>query len=84
MKFSLCVLIATIEGPANCSDGDIRLYGSSLPNQGILQVCHNRAWGTVCGYNYDASDNNVACSQLGYTRYGTLVNHILYNYFIIL
>ena len=65
--------VATIEAPVDCNEGEIRLYGGSIQNEGILHMCTNRAWGTVC-LNYDWSNNdaNVACHELGYTAYGIL------------
>ena len=33
---------------------------------GILHMCANGAWGTVCSGYWDNQDNTVACRQLGY------------------
>ena len=65
-------MLATIEGPINCTDGDLRLYGGSQPNTGILQICQNKAWTTVCSNNYYSHRNllAVACYQLEYTAFG--------------
>ena len=49
----------------NCTDGDIRLHGGSSLMNGILHVCANGVWGTVCSENWDNDDNTVACRQLG-------------------
>ena len=55
----------------NCTDGDIRLYDGSSENEGILHVCSNMAWTTVCYNNYwSGVDTKVVCSELGYTIYG--------------
>ena len=65
------LLVATIEAPINCTEGEIRLYGGSKPNEGILHICTNGAWGTVCLNSYwSNTDTNVACHELGYTTYG--------------
>ena len=71
--------VATIEAPVNCTEGEIRLYGGSKPNEGILHVCTNGAWGTVC-LNPDWSENDavVACRELGYSAYGLLHYKIIY------
>ena len=62
------VFIATIDAPVNCTDGDVRLYGGTRPNNGILHVCSGGVWGTMC-YNYwDRYDTNVVCYELGYTH----------------
>ena len=50
---------------ANCSDGDVRLSGGSSSNQGLLEVCINHAWGTVCNNRFSSEEALVACRQLG-------------------
>ncbi|XP_019859820.1 PREDICTED: scavenger receptor cysteine-rich domain superfamily protein-like [Amphimedon queenslandica] len=60
----------TIKAPVNCTDGSIRLYGGSSATEGILHVCANGAWGTVCSGYWDNQDNAVACRQLGFLPYG--------------
>ena len=51
---------------SNCTDGDIRLVGGSTKYQGRVEVCVNRAWGTVCGYSkWSSSDAKVICNQIG-------------------
>ena len=54
----------------NCTDGSIRLYGGSSAMDGILHVCANGAWGTVCSGYWDNQDNAVACRQLGFLSNG--------------
>ena len=36
----------------------------SLTRAGLLEVCFNNAWGTVCDSSFDDRDAIVACSQL--------------------
>ena len=53
-------------------DGSLQLYSSgSFPSQGILEVCVNSTWGRVCADNWDTSQTQIACEQLGYSQYGT-------------
>ena len=55
---------------ANCTLGDVRLTNftddsEEESRQGILQICINNAWGTVCSDNYfDNTDTEVFCNTL--------------------
>ena len=54
-----------------CEIGDIRLVGSR-PNTGILEICFNETWGTVCDDAFEEPDVAVVCRQLGYKRGGVV------------
>lgn len=51
--------------PSNCSDGDLRLLNGSTTLEGRLEICINKAWGTVCSTKFDSSEARVACNKLG-------------------
>ena len=53
-----------------CEEGDLRLIGSSAINQGIVEICKNETWGTICYSNWGQSEANVACRQLGFSANG--------------
>ncbi len=57
-------LLAT---PVSCTNGDIRLVGGLVPNEGRVEVCDNNAWGTVCDDSWDLDNGQVVCRQLGYS-----------------
>ena len=54
----------------NCTDGSIRLVGGQVPNEGRVEICLNRRWGTVCDNSWDSLDAQVACRQLCYSSTG--------------
>ena len=49
---------------SNCEDGDVRLVGGSNPLEGRVEVCINRAWGTLCDNGFSSEDATVICNQL--------------------
>ena len=55
-----------------CNDGDIRLEGGSVEEEGRLEVCINEVWGTVCDDSFTNVDASVVCGQLRYSRYSKL------------
>ena len=49
-----------------CLTGDVRLIGGATNSSGVVEVCVDGVWGTVCDYynewNYD--NDAVICRQL--------------------
>ena len=55
-----------ISFPLGCTTGVVRLTGSSNTNRGIVEICVNNTWGTVCDDGFVNNDARVICHQLGY------------------
>ena len=47
-----------------CIDGEVQLVSSSNPLEGRVEVCINRAWGTICDNGFNTEDATVICNQL--------------------
>ena len=60
---------------ANCINGEVRLVGGSGPHEGRVEVCVNKAWGTVCSNSWSTADANIVCRQLGYSPLGLALRH---------
>ncbi len=57
---------------AACNEGEVRLMGGSNRLEGRLEICLNEVWGTVCDDGWDSIGANVACRQLGFSRFSKL------------
>uniref|UniRef100_A0A1X7UCA1 SRCR domain-containing protein n=1 Tax=Amphimedon queenslandica TaxID=400682 RepID=A0A1X7UCA1_AMPQE len=64
-----CQDISTLK--ADCTDGDVRLVGGSTEYEGRVEVCINKAWGTICKSGWNENDIHVACRQLGHAGLGS-------------
>ena len=49
----------------SCADGQIQIVDGNRRNEGRVEFCHDREWGTVCDDNWDRNDSLVVCKQLG-------------------
>ena len=64
-----CIMSDTVD----CVDGDLRLMGGDSENEGVLQVCFNKRWGTVNGDGWTDEDTQVTCRQLGFNTEGKII-----------
>ena len=64
----------------DCSDGELRLQNGSSVREGRVEICVNRAWGTICNHNYGITDAQTICSQQTFSREGqtTLLSAVTY------
>ena len=49
----------------NCTDGEVRLVNGDNVLEGRLEICINRAWGTVCSDGFSEDDAQVVCKGIG-------------------
>ena len=55
---------------APCADGQLRLAGGNIPNEGRVEICMKNVWGTVCAVSWGSVDAAVVCQQLNYSANG--------------
>lgn len=58
-------LLATV-----CNHGDVRLSRGLTRFDGLVEICNDNQWGTVCDDEWDFIDANVVCGQLGFLNTG--------------
>ena len=59
-------LLSSCAVSGNCTDGEVRLRGGNLPNEGRIEICFGNLWGTVCDDQWGRPEARVVCRQLGY------------------
>ena len=49
---------------SNCSNGDIRLNGSTKENEGMIECCYDNNWAHLCSLSEHTA--TLICKMLGY------------------
>lgn len=58
----------------------VRIVGTTAtPGEGLVQVYHNNMWKLVCDEQWDTTDADVACRQLGYQSSSTALSFPISN-----
>ena len=68
----LFVLFSKVQSSSysNCTDGDIRLVDGSTNYEGRVEICINKAWGTITYFYGSNNEAQTVCNQLGYSATG--------------
>ena len=72
-KLHNCLLLGVSTPDANCTDGEIRLVDGENQLEGRVEICLNRALGTIWDTIFGEDDANVVCEQLGMTYNGKAI-----------
>ena len=76
---SLCIpeiilpLPVSLHAGFDCNDSDIRLVNGSNMWEGVVEICFDGVWGTVCASGLDNLAASVICRWLGFPDVGTYI-----------
>ena len=65
--FNLLIVYSHAE---SCTDGTVRLRGSTVQYAGRIEICIDTTWTSLCDQSWDFKDAQVVCKELGYSLYG--------------
>ena len=68
LLFFFPLFLADALTPSDCDDGAVRLVGGVTQYEGLIEVCVNKVWGSVCGYpgtGWGDEEASIVCKQLG-------------------
>ena len=64
IKLAICIY-----SDSECNETDVRLVDGATADEGRVEICQSRVWGSVCDNSWDSTDAKVVCQQLGYEGY---------------
>ena len=67
------LIISCLEPDEECKNGDIRLAGGLIEQEGRPEVCFDGVWGTICSYSWSSTDGYIFCKTLGYNGQSNLI-----------
>ncbi len=67
---SVCLYADSRTNSSDCEDWSIRLQDGANVREGRVEICFNRAWGTICSDGFTEVDAGVVCTEMGYEREG--------------
>ena len=67
MDFNCVLLILMLNFSfIECTMGEARLVNGDTENEGTVEICYHDLWGLISDLDWDESDAEVVCRQLGY------------------
>lgn len=63
---------------ADCTNGDISLIDGPNVREGRVQICLNKAWGTVCNTRFSDEDAAIACLSMEFEKIGIVLVYCNY------
>ena len=63
---------------AECNEDEdsLRLVNSSAGNSGLVEICAGGRWQRVCHKNWDRTEAELVCDELGLPSSGLVIIHV--------
>jgi len=68
--FIIITDITLLPNVVRCTNGDVRLVGGNVPFNGVVEICYDEAFGSICDSGFGLPEATIVCYQLGYSRMG--------------
>ena len=68
---SSCNFLHLFSIATTCTNDDIRISGGDNTNQGLVELCIDGKWTSICDDGWGSEEAKVVCKEAGFSTVGT-------------